>query len=81
MSCHVKVTGQKFRTTALILAVSYNQHGAVELLLEHGAKPNLADSRGFTPLMEAAARGHLPVLQTLLKQQVIAINAVRPEDG
>eukprot|EP01046_Picozoa_sp_COSAG06_P122015 COSAG06_NODE_69642_length_196_cov_1218.639175_1_plen_37_part_10 len=37
MSCHVKVTGQKFRTTALILAVSYNQHGAVELLLEHGA--------------------------------------------
>jgi hypothetical protein len=52
-------TGRKFRTTALIHAVVYEQHAAVELLLEHSANPNLADSDGATPLMEAAGGGHL----------------------
>jgi ankyrin repeat protein len=77
-----KVTGKEtFETTALIQAVIQGQHAAVELLLEHKANPNLIDSRGFTPLMEAAACGHLPVLQTLLDRKAIAIDAVSTENG
>jgi ankyrin repeat protein len=74
-------TGKKVQVTALIEAVAYNQHAAVELLLEHGAKPNLADSIGFTPLISAAACGYLPILRTLLDRQSIAIDAVNPKDG
>ena len=77
-----KVTGKEtFETTALIQAVIQGQHAAVELLLEHKANPNLIDSRGFTPLMEAAACGHLPIMRTLLDRKDIAIDAVHTETG
>eukprot|EP01046_Picozoa_sp_COSAG06_P024043 COSAG06_NODE_1939_length_8024_cov_83.073186_6_plen_990_part_00 len=74
-------TGKKFETTALIIAVVYSQHAAVELLLEHNANPNMADSCGFTPLMTAANGGRLPILRTLLDRKAIAIDAVYPETG
>jgi ankyrin repeat protein len=67
-------TGEKVKVTALLTAVVYEQHAAVELLLEHSANPNLADSDGATPLMEAAIGGHLPILRTLLDRKDIAIN-------
>ena len=73
-------TGKKFLSTALVAAVRFGQHAAVELLLECGAKPNLTDSYGYTALMEAATCGHLPSLQTLLKQELIVIDAVEPRD-
>jgi hypothetical protein len=53
-------TEEEILTTALIEAVGYGQHAAVDLLLEHGAGPNIADSDGFTPLMQAASDGRLP---------------------
>jgi ankyrin repeat protein len=58
--------------------VGYDQPATVKLLLEHGANPSLPTSCGVTPLIEAAGRGHLPILQTLLGREGIAINAVRP---
>jgi ankyrin repeat protein len=69
-------TGEKVQTTALYQAVGFNQHAAVELLLEYRASPNLADSTGITPLMEAACRGHFRILRTLLDRKAIAIDAV-----
>jgi ankyrin repeat protein len=74
--------GEKFWSTALLQAVTYGQHAAVELLLEHNANPNLEASDGATPLMEAAATaGLLRILQTLLDRKDIAIDAVQPETG
>eukprot|EP01046_Picozoa_sp_COSAG06_P042589 COSAG06_NODE_5448_length_3477_cov_10.886027_1_plen_891_part_01 len=73
--------GQKVQVTALYQAVGCDQHATVALLLEHGASPNIADSRGNTPLMQAAARGHLRILRTLLDRKGIAIDAVDPKTG
>ena len=42
-------TGNKMQTTALIQAVSFNQHAVVELLLEYNANLNLASGCGTTP--------------------------------
>eukprot|EP01046_Picozoa_sp_COSAG06_P045145 COSAG06_NODE_6195_length_3054_cov_8.894078_1_plen_800_part_00 len=77
-------TGEKFETTALFQAVGHDQHAAVELLLGHSANPNLADSRGFTPLMVAAGPrratgGKLHILRTLLNHEA-NINAVDPKN-
>ena len=44
------------RTTALCMAVAHKQEDAVKLLLSRGADPNIADSNGFSPLMDACAR-------------------------
>eukprot|EP01045_Picozoa_sp_COSAG04_P059842 COSAG04_NODE_29884_length_266_cov_0.610778_1_plen_88_part_11 len=48
-------TGQLVRSTALHVAVLNKQEAVVRLLLDRGADPNLANSLGVTPLMEAAA--------------------------
>eukprot|EP01046_Picozoa_sp_COSAG06_P072191 COSAG06_NODE_21006_length_773_cov_1.283383_2_plen_134_part_01 len=69
-------TGEKVKVTALIAAASYNQHGTVELLLEHGANPSVPDSDGMTSLMQAAAGGHPRILRTLLDRDANAIDAV-----
>ena len=74
-------TGEKIWLTALIQAVNNDQHSAVELLLEHNANPNMADSDGFTPLMHAAVLGQLPILQTLLDRKDIVIDAVDSKDS
>lgn len=43
--------------TALLAAVSHNELGEVQLLLAHGADPNLADNAGWTSLHYAAYFG------------------------
>jgi len=43
--------------TALLAAVSHNELGEVQLLLGHGADPNLADNAGWTSLHYAAYFG------------------------
>ena len=40
--------GQKVQAAALIAALNCKQEAAAQLLLEHGADPNLATSRGTT---------------------------------
>eukprot|EP01045_Picozoa_sp_COSAG04_P000823 COSAG04_NODE_23_length_37908_cov_41.289825_17_plen_545_part_00 len=61
--------GQMYKSTALSRAVANNQKPAVQLLLERGANPNLADNEELTPLMEAAVNGFPPLLQLLLKHK------------
>jgi ankyrin repeat protein len=51
--------------TALILAIQHNHVDIVRALLTHGANPNTADSRGFTPLRAARTRGNLAILAAL----------------
>jgi len=46
-----------FGTTALIRAAKAGDVPLVKLLLEHGADPNLATNRGYTPIMAAAGLG------------------------
>jgi ankyrin repeat protein len=51
--------------TALILAIQHNHVEIVRALLAHGANPNTANSRGFTPLRAARARNNLAILTAL----------------
>ena len=47
---------------------------SAKALLAAGADPNLADSRGITPIMEASAFGHLEIVRLLL-QRGVDVNA------
>ena len=51
--------------TALILAIQNNHLALVRALLAHGANPNTADSRGFTPLRAARMRANFAILTAL----------------
>ena len=76
-------TGEELKVTALVQAVLNQQHEAVKLLLERGAKPNLPDSFGVTPLFEAALCGHRRILQMLLECDAVQliINIAHPSSG
>jgi hypothetical protein len=74
-------TGTKAQVSALIAAVKFGQHAVVDLLLEHNADPNRADSLGCTPLMHAAGGGCLSILRTLLDRKATAIDAVGTVHG
>ncbi|KAL2843946.1 ankyrin repeat-containing domain protein [Aspergillus pseudoustus] len=52
--------------SALLLAARSGSQRIVELLLANGAKPDLANGDGETPLMEAAGRGHEGIVRLLL---------------
>jgi ankyrin repeat protein len=61
----------KYNKTALHLAVSYdcasyNTVAIIQLLLEEGAKVDIADQFGATPLYEAAHDGSLEIVKMLL---------------
>ena len=52
-----------------LLVAAYKGHeDVVQLLLDRGAKPNLADHMGHTPLHWAASHGHKGVVQLLLER-------------
>jgi ankyrin repeat protein len=53
--------------TALHYAAAGGLQGMAADLLRHGAQPMSRDETGYVPLMCAAARGHLPVVQMLLQ--------------
>ena len=38
-----------------------------ELLLDHGADPNISDENGATPLHRAASKGNLEIVKLLLQ--------------
>ena len=51
--------------TLLLIACEYNQPSIVSLLIKHGADTNQQDSRGDSPLMESASRGHASIVSRL----------------
>jgi len=53
--------------TALQLAALYNQIETVRYLLEQGARADVADLDGYTPLIVAEKRGHQEVAELLRK--------------
>ena len=50
----------------LMVAADNGHQDVVQLLLDRGAEPNMADQNGVTPLHEAAFQGHNDVVQLLL---------------
>ncbi|MBQ9418839.1 MAG: ankyrin repeat domain-containing protein [Synergistaceae bacterium] len=58
--------GDGLQSTNLNAALSMNSPKAVEFLLEHGADPNIKDTKGRTPLMYSVLTG-LEVTETLLR--------------
>lgn len=60
-------TPQPDGTTALEWAAHWNDVEMVNLLLQAGADPKLANRYGATPLSEAAALGNAAILEALLK--------------
>ena len=54
--------------TPLVWAAHKGHKEVVQLLLERGAEPNIANSCGDTPLLKAAYRGHNDVVQLLLDE-------------
>jgi ankyrin repeat protein len=74
------VSGQATQSTALHAVAVYGRLEAARLLLDAGADPNLANSNGNTPLMNAAGEGRLEVLRLLLAQGV-AVDGADPRTG
>ena len=59
---------QGYTALAFACAFSTLEHAAcVDALLRARASPNVVDSYGVTPLMHAAARGHIDLVHTLLQ--------------
>ena len=52
--------------TPLLTAVTFGKEEVVQLLLEHGAKPNLATPNGINPLHVSSRRGNDAMVQLLV---------------
>jgi hypothetical protein len=68
------------QSTLLGGAAARGELNVVWLLLGRGANPSLANSRGLTPLMVAAANGHAAVVRVLAARGA-DLDAVEPEAG
>jgi hypothetical protein len=69
------------QSTALVDAASRGQLDAVRLLLDRGADPSLVDSDGFTPLMDAAGKGHAAAVVRELAARGVDLDTAQPETG
>lgn len=58
-------------------AVSCEQTAVAAVLLKYGAKLDVEDNRGTTPLLIAAARGHLPTIELLLQHKDPTLNRLQ----
>ena len=67
-------------TTALHWAAHWNDLESVDLLLQAGADPKIANRYGATPLSEAASLGNAPMIEALLKAGADA-KALTTPDG
>jgi ankyrin repeat protein len=72
--------GEIVQGTMLSEAASAGQLGVVQLLLDRGADPSLADSCGTTPLMPAAGYGYTAVVWELATRGA-ALDTVEPKHG
>jgi ankyrin repeat protein len=67
-TCSQDVNAQGgYYVTALCAASAIGSLQIVQLLLEHGADPNVGDSFGITPLDRATLRGYLKMSQLLIE--------------
>lgn len=64
---------EQYQQTPLHYAVKYNQLGFVEMLIKWGAKTNLADANGYTPIHLAVEEslGEVKILELLTKNDDI----------
>jgi ankyrin repeat protein len=65
--------------TALYLAALNGNDDVVKALINQGANVNVADHKGWTPLMSATKKGHLTTVQALLGAPRININAQKSD--
>lgn len=61
-----RYAGQETLVPMIVEAARHGQQDTVLVLLRAGAKPDLADTRGWTALHAAAAEGHADVIRLLL---------------
>ncbi|MFC7679983.1 ankyrin repeat domain-containing protein [Paenibacillus sp. GCM10028914] len=67
---HVNNLGWTALLEAVILGDGGKKHQAiVQLLIDHGADVNLADSDGVTPLQHAKSRGYQEMIEMLVKKE------------
>lgn len=59
--------------TALHWAVMFDQINVIELLLKHGANPNIQDDRGWTPLHRAVISEKYKIIKLLLAHGALSI--------
>ncbi len=65
---HIDIDADLDGRTALSLAVSYENFEVAKFVLDHGANPNVtATHKELTPLMVAAERGDLEVINWLIE--------------
>lgn len=62
-------------TTALYMAAALGEDDVVKAFIQKGANVNVIANYGWTPLMVAAGRGHLTIVQALLSAPQIDIDA------
>jgi hypothetical protein len=67
LSKGVDVESESDAGTPLVWAAGHAQQDAVQILLEHNAKPNTETDDGITPLLSAVAAGSLPCLEVLIQ--------------
>lgn len=58
-------------STALMYAATQGHPHIVKQLIAHGADVNVQDQIGYTPIGQAAARGHLAVAEILMKSGAV----------
>jgi ankyrin repeat protein len=73
-------SGEVVQSTALCEAAVHGHLEAVRLLLDGGADPSSAGSKGATPLINAAGGGQLEVLRLLLGRGAV-VDAAQPAYG
>lgn len=62
------------RSLPLYLAASYKQAAVAEMLLQYGARLDVQDGRGITPLLVAAAAGDVATLRVFIAHQDPTLN-------
>ena len=71
-ACLDSADGQGYTALAFACAFGTVEHAAcVDALLRARAEPNVADDYGVTPLMHAAARSHVGLVQALLQARAL----------
>jgi len=79
---HVDPNGRDAQgRTPLLIAMSQQDWKTARRLVEAGAKVDLADKNGFTPLMAAAMHGNVAMFQLLLPRSTNLHAEVQTKDG